>query len=284
MSENKPKPFRRYADFSHLINKDPVVSGVKVKVYDPIKPPSAFVEGEVPPPSAVNPGELLYTVEEMAKDVNHHRPDEFVYKYTRQVSRTFEDATHTLLNGVRDEEDSTNKQIDGKLLRGLRKDRGLTQTDLGNFLGVKKSLVSQWENGRVHVDPKHYYRISKILHVEHGQLSGLQGGSSEEIRDEEEVVVEPGALAIAHQKKHQPAILHGVSDNVDLVEAVIKNYILPAFLSQPALKLNEDAFREMEGRIGPGLMGDLLEHGIIVIQELMPQEEQEQLFDDAEVD
>lgn len=34
------------------------------------------------------------------------------------------------------------------MLGKLRKDRGLTQTQLGNSIGVSKSTISGWENNR----------------------------------------------------------------------------------------------------------------------------------------
>lgn len=37
----------------------------------------------------------------------------------------------------------------GEKIRQLRKQAGMTQTDLGETLGVKKNAVSKWECGRV---------------------------------------------------------------------------------------------------------------------------------------
>ena len=36
----------------------------------------------------------------------------------------------------------------GERIKGLRKGKKLTQSQLGEFLGVEKSAVAKWENGR----------------------------------------------------------------------------------------------------------------------------------------
>ena len=37
----------------------------------------------------------------------------------------------------------------GEKIKALRKEKGLTQTELGEKLGVQKNAVSKWETGRV---------------------------------------------------------------------------------------------------------------------------------------
>ncbi|MBR0252003.1 MAG: helix-turn-helix domain-containing protein, partial [Synergistaceae bacterium] len=38
--------------------------------------------------------------------------------------------------------------IDIKLIRELRKEKGLTQAELGDLIGADGNLVSRWERGR----------------------------------------------------------------------------------------------------------------------------------------
>ena len=77
--------------------------------------------------------------------------------------------------------------------------------------------------------------------------------------------------------------LEGVSDDIDQVEAVIRNYLLPAIKGTPALKVNRAALDELFKRLDPEPIRALLDTNVLVIEELMPEEDQEQLFDDAEV-
>jgi len=81
-----------------------------------------------------------------------------------------------------------------------------------------------------------------------------------------------------------PDPLQGVSNDLDHIEAVIRNYLLPAIKGLPALKVNVEAFRELKERFDPVDLCSLLDTKVLVIQELMSQEEQGKLFDDAEVD
>ncbi len=51
----------------------------------------------------------------------------------------------------------------GERIRARRKLLGLSQTELGEAVGVTKSAVSQWENGHTHVDPKTLPILVKAL-------------------------------------------------------------------------------------------------------------------------
>lgn len=48
-------------------------------------------------------------------------------------------------------------------IKRLRKDAGLTQTQLGELLGVKKNAVSKWECGRVEDIPGQKIRAMAVL-------------------------------------------------------------------------------------------------------------------------
>ena len=46
----------------------------------------------------------------------------------------------------------------GKFLKELRKEKGLTQEQLGEKIGVTNKTVSRWENGN-YFPPKHLIRL-----------------------------------------------------------------------------------------------------------------------------
>ena len=53
--------------------------------------------------------------------------------------------------------------IDIKLIRELRKEKGLAQAELGDLIGADGNLVSRWERGRS--VPSYYYmvKLSEVL-------------------------------------------------------------------------------------------------------------------------
>ena len=54
----------------------------------------------------------------------------------------------------------------GKFIAALRKDKGLTQEQLGEKLGVTNKTISRWENGN-YTDKIFYFRIfDRLLWVE----------------------------------------------------------------------------------------------------------------------
>lgn len=52
--------------------------------------------------------------------------------------------------------------IDGMLIKELRKEKGLSQAELGELVGADGNLVSRWERGAS--TPSHYY-MSKLTEV-----------------------------------------------------------------------------------------------------------------------
>ena len=53
--------------------------------------------------------------------------------------------------------------IDGILIKELRKEKGLSQAELGDLVGAEGNLVSRWERGAS--TPSHYYmiKLSEVL-------------------------------------------------------------------------------------------------------------------------
>ncbi len=60
-------------------------------------------------------------------------------------------------------------------LEYYRKRRGLTQPELGKFLGVSKQLISTWECNHQPIDPKHYDKLKAILRISETELTEITG-------------------------------------------------------------------------------------------------------------
>lgn len=53
----------------------------------------------------------------------------------------------------------------GKRLYHLRKDKGISQTELSVTLGVSLNSISKWENGKTFPELKYFCRLCNELHV-----------------------------------------------------------------------------------------------------------------------
>jgi len=60
---------------------------------------------------------------------------------------------------------SYNKNI-GKNIKYYRKIRNISQLEVATTLGIDKSTISLYENGKVNIPVKHLYAISKFLNIE----------------------------------------------------------------------------------------------------------------------
>lgn len=62
----------------------------------------------------------------------------------------------------------------GERIKKLRKERGLTQQELGQMLGVQKSAIAKYENGRVpNLKKETIAKLAEIFHVTPNYLLGL---------------------------------------------------------------------------------------------------------------
>lgn len=59
-----------------------------------------------------------------------------------------------------------------KILKELRKQKGLSQSELARLCSVHQTAVSQWENGRTSPDSESLLVLSKVLGVSVGKLIG----------------------------------------------------------------------------------------------------------------
>ena len=54
----------------------------------------------------------------------------------------------------------------GERIRNLRKSKNITQEELAKMIGVKRSVISKYENGSVNISTNNLLEISKALEVD----------------------------------------------------------------------------------------------------------------------
>ena len=67
-------------------------------------------------------------------------------------------------------ESSINTQSFGQNLRRIRRMRGVTQTALGNAIGVQKSCISKYEKGRTSPSMRKVVQICHVLEISPQEL------------------------------------------------------------------------------------------------------------------
>ena len=70
----------------------------------------------------------------------------------------------------------------GKRVRGIREEKGMTQEEVGDRMGVTRAVISQIETGRSKPTMKTKYRLAKALDVTIDTLEG-KAVSSNELKD-----------------------------------------------------------------------------------------------------
>lgn len=91
----------------------------------------------------------------------------------------------------------------GKFIATLRKEKGLTQQELGNKLFVTDKAVSKWERGLSFPDITVLEKLSTILEVDISEILSGERGKNSKINVEEEI---NKALAIIEQNRIQKKI------------------------------------------------------------------------------
>lgn len=70
----------------------------------------------------------------------------------------------------------------GDIIRRLRLEKGMTQEELGNVIGVQKSAIRKYESGRVENIPRSsIHKMAKLFGVKPSYLMGFaeEGGEEE---------------------------------------------------------------------------------------------------------
>ena len=80
------------------------------------------------------------------------------------------------------------KQYVGEKLSHIRQVRSKTQSDVADFLGVRKTSVSAWARGTNAIDNDSLYRLANYFHVDMNYFFGMDGdkytSSVSEVLDE----------------------------------------------------------------------------------------------------
>ena len=75
----------------------------------------------------------------------------------------------------------TNKEIK-KDLAYYRKKKGISQEEMGEYLGVPKANISAWENGSRGIPLKHFDKIARMLDLTEAELQEVIAHCQEEDR------------------------------------------------------------------------------------------------------
>ena len=63
----------------------------------------------------------------------------------------------------------------------LRKQKGLSQKELGDMLGVSNKAVSKWENGESMPKLSTMLKLAEIMGIDGNELIGLQPGDRKSV-------------------------------------------------------------------------------------------------------
>ena len=123
----------------------------------------------------------------------------------------------------------------GKFIAQLRKERSLTQAQLGEMLGVTDRAVSKWERGKSLPDVATMPRLCEILHI---SVNELLSGEVLEINSYNEEV-EKNLLEMAKQKEESDKRLL----TMEIVLGVLISLVFFALIFIAALAEMEDWLR-----------------------------------------
>ena len=70
--------------------------------------------------------------------------------------------------------------IDGNLIKALRREKGLSQEELGDLVGTEGNLVSRWERGASTPSPYYMQKLSEVLDR---PVDYLMKGESSDIKE-----------------------------------------------------------------------------------------------------
>lgn len=72
------------------------------------------------------------------------------------------------------------------IIKTLRKEAGLTQTELAQKLSIKQTTVSCWETGKAKPSPEMLMTLAKLFHVSVDYLLGTEAQSQPAIPSEDD--------------------------------------------------------------------------------------------------
>ena len=115
--------------------------------------------------------------------------------------------------------------IDGNLLKALRREKGLSQEELGGLVGTEGNLVSRWERGTSKPSLHYMHKLSEVLdkpvdYLMKGEISDIKERSVTENRGV--LVFETGS-----QRLEVPATLAFAKQFWERVDRMIDNSTTP---------------------------------------------------------
>lgn len=114
-----------------------------------------------------------------------------------------------------------NTMIDGNLLKALRRERGLSQEELGDLVGTEGNLVSRWERGTSTPSLHYMHKLSEVFDK---PVDYLMKGESSDIK-ERSVTENKGVLVFETdgQRLEVPATLAFAKQFWERVDRMIDN-------------------------------------------------------------
>lgn len=121
-------------------------------------------------------------------------------------------------------------------IRELRKERGLTQEELGNLMGLERSTISSYERGRLEPTFQNIIKLADIFSVSAKYLMGMSDNRMEEGRQDIRAEVEnlmkdisddDDSLTYGNKKITHPTremIVKSLESTLNLVDSVSKAY------------------------------------------------------------
>ncbi len=103
----------------------------------------------------------------------------------------------------------------GENLKNVRKQRGITQEELAEILGVSRQAISKWESDNGYPETEKLLLLSKTLNI---SLDYLMNDASEmqkkEQTEEKSIVIAPsGKIAITTHDKQNVIVCHSVKSS-----------------------------------------------------------------------
>jgi transcriptional regulator with XRE-family HTH domain len=111
-----------------------------------------------------------------------------------------------------------NKEPRGKRLARIRKERGLTQKDLADKIGITRSVIMDYERGKNHMYDEVIIRLAIILGVTADELLGLKNNKSQLNSHSLKVIKRINEIEKLPPLKQKKAL-----ENIDIILKGIKN-------------------------------------------------------------
>lgn len=130
-------------------------------------------------------------------------------------------------------------------LREYRKEKGLSQTELADKIGVSQNTISSWETGRTEPSMRDIKALCNVLDLSVDHLSGAKAREVGEI-SYEDVLVKVRSLNLEELKE----LLHIVRDTIATKEE-IERLTQRQAEQEKIIREYAEKIKELEGKIKP---------------------------------